>query len=269
MHAPAAPQVGVAPVQVEHVPPAEPQAAFAVPARQIPRSVSQQPPLHGVCVTPPQSALQTWVVVLHAVSAGQSVAELHPHAPVCATHAEPVRLPVQSTQDPELPHWVMLVPGAHEPFAPQQPAAHAAFAEQVSVQSPVARLQPALVEGHSAFVVQPHWPPPATASQVLPLVPAPKVVLQSEQRPPLFPHTAALVPARHVPFAAAEQQPPLQVWVELHAVVHVLLVGSQAWPEGQSAAVRQPHLLGADVAPAAPGMHADPPVAPVHATHAP
>jgi hypothetical protein len=50
------------------------------------------------------------------------------------------------------------------------------------------------------------------------------------------------VPALQVPLVAAEQQPPLQAWVELQAVVHLLVVASQAYPVGQSVAELHPHF---------------------------
>lgn len=175
-------------------PPPAPHAAFVAPARQIPRDVSQQPPLQDVWIRPPQAALQTWVAVLQAMSAGQSADVLQPHDRVWATHAEPFEFPVQSRQEPEPPHWVTLVPGAHEPLAPQQPTAHGLFAEHVSVQRPVDRLQPALVDGHSAFAKHPHWPPPDTDSQDSPLVPAVNPAVQLAQTTPLFPQAAAFVP---------------------------------------------------------------------------
>ena len=65
-----------------------------------------------------------------------------------------------------------------------------------------------------------------------------QLVAQSAQTPPV-PHAIVVVPAAHVPFFAAEQQPPLHACVEEHAVVQAWVVVSQACLVGQSAAVLQ------------------------------
>ena len=62
--------------------------------------------------------------------------------------------------------------------------------------------------------------------------------VQSEQTP-LAPQSVLAVPPTQVP--SDEQQPPLQVCVEEHVVVQVLLLASHACPVGQSLAVMQPH----------------------------
>jgi hypothetical protein len=76
--------------------PSPPHASFARPATHSPASGSQQPPLHGLFVAPPQEVPQVCVDVLHAFPAGQSACELHPHAPL--THVVPAVLPAQLTQ---------------------------------------------------------------------------------------------------------------------------------------------------------------------------
>jgi len=71
--------------------------------------VEQHPPLHSV-EPAPHAAEHTWLVVLHAWFAGQSVAALQPHDPF-ARHADPAGLPVQSEHTvPLAPHWAWLVP---------------------------------------------------------------------------------------------------------------------------------------------------------------
>jgi len=94
--------------------------------------------------------------------------------------------------------------------------------------------QPCAPEPQSDTVVQPHWPPPVTASQACPWV-LPEQLLQLL---PLFPQAFADVPAVHDPLL---QHPPLHADVPLHAVVHTPLL-PQAVFAGQSAALRQPHV---------------------------
>jgi hypothetical protein len=62
---------------------------------------------------------------------------------------------------------------------------------------------------------------------------------------PELPHAVVVVPAWHVPPLAAEQQPPLHGWFELHAVVHLPVDASHASCAGQSAALVQPHTFDA------------------------
>jgi hypothetical protein len=188
---------------------------------------------------------------------------LHPHASVEAMQTVPAAFTGQVTQAPDPPHAVLLVPGWHDAPEPQQPAEQGdAGSEHVKVHRSVVVLQPALFAGQLAAVVQPHWPPPVVGSHVLPLVAAVKPAVQLAQRPPVLPHSGAPVPGWHVPAVAAEQHPVLQVWVELHAVVHVLVVVSHAWSTGQSEGVRQPQALDG-----VPGRQADPLALPVHVAH--
>ncbi len=56
------------------------------------------------------------------------------------------------------------------------------------------------------------------------------------------------MPARQVPFAAAEQQPPLQAEEVSQAVPQVWVAALQACPVGQSAAALQPHRLAGEPA---------------------
>jgi hypothetical protein len=84
-------------------PPLEPQAALLVPATHMP--AEQQPPLQPVWFAPPQLVLHVWVLVLHVLPPGQSVARVQPQAP--ATQALPVRLPTQETHElPRVPQAV-------------------------------------------------------------------------------------------------------------------------------------------------------------------
>jgi len=92
------------------------------------------------------------------------------------------------------------------------------------------------------------------------VAPAGQVAVQLVQTP-LAPHAVAEVPAEQVPPVAAEQQPPLHVWVEEHAVVHAPVAVSQACPAGQSVATAQPHLPLA--------RHAVPEALPAQETQAP
>lgn len=238
-------------VQFAHDP-AAPHAPGAVPATHC--EPLQQPLLHAVCVAPPHAVLHVCVVVLHELPLGQSADALHPHASVDAMQTEPAAFPAQVTQAPDPPHEVLLVPGRHDPPDPQQPAVQGeAGSEHENVQRSVVVLHPALLAGQLAVVVQPHCPPPVVGSHALPLVPAVKPAVQLAHRPPLLPHAVVPVPAWHVPPVAAEQHPPLHDCVELHDVVHVLVVVSHASSAGQSEAVRQPHVLDA-----VPGTHAEP-----------
>jgi hypothetical protein len=96
------------PVQTRQVPLA-PHASGPVPGRHV--VPLQQPPLQAVCDAPPHVVLHWCVVVSQASPTRQSLATLHPHAIVCATHAEPTVFPVQSTHAPNAPHATGLVPG--------------------------------------------------------------------------------------------------------------------------------------------------------------
>jgi hypothetical protein len=71
------------PAQLTHIAPLAPHAPFARPVAQVLLAPSQQPPLHGWVAE--QAIVQAWVAVLHDWPAGQSAAELQPHAPL--THA--------------------------------------------------------------------------------------------------------------------------------------------------------------------------------------
>jgi hypothetical protein len=240
------PHVGVACVHTAQFPPLAPHAVFDAPAPHCPVVPSQQPPLQPVWLAPPHAAPHVWVDVSHAWPAGQSVAALHPHERVAATHAVPVALPAQLTHVPDPPHAVSLVPGRHEPADPQQPAWHGApGTAHVNVQSPVFTSHPALLGGQSTDPAQPHWPPPLTASHAPPLVPAAKPAVHDAHVPPLLPHAVVPVPAPQVPPVAAEQHPPLHGWAVLQLVVHACLATSHAMSGGQSAAVVHPPLPSA------------------------
>lgn len=66
------------------------------------------------------------------------------------------------------------------------------------------------------------------------------LVVQSAQTP-LMPHPAGLVPATHMPFIAAEQQPVLQGVLTLQLALHTWVPVLQAVLLGQSAELLQPH----------------------------
>jgi hypothetical protein len=189
---------------------------------------SQQPPLQAVSLAPPHAAPHVCVDVLHAWPAAQSDAALQPQTRVPGMQWGPAGFPVQSTQAPVPPHTVSLVPGRHVEPVPQQPELHGAPVEHAKVHSPVATLHPALVEGQSPATPHPHWPPPATGSQTLPLAPAAKPAVHEAHKPPLLPHAMVAVPAWHVPPEAAEQQPSWQGCAVLQVVVHACVVVSHA-----------------------------------------
>ena len=70
--------------------------------------------------------------------------------------------------------------------------------------------------------------------------PAVELVQSPQTACPVSAQSAEVFPGAQVPLVAAEQQPPLQGWVELQAVVQVWVVRLQALPVGQSAAALQP-----------------------------
>jgi hypothetical protein len=122
VHAPPEPQVGVPPEQPMHTAPVAPQAPFAVPATHWPAVASQHPPLQAESSAPPQAAPQVCVVTLHACPPAQSVAAVQPHASVPGMQCGLPVWPVQSTQEPDPPQAMSLVPGRQVPPVPQQPA---------------------------------------------------------------------------------------------------------------------------------------------------
>jgi hypothetical protein len=102
-----------------HAPPELPHALGVAPAPHVP--LSQQPPLHAWLAE--HVVVHACVLPSHAWSLGQSVAALHPHAPV-ARHAEPDEFEAQLTHMPPVaPHAVCAVPAAHVPLS-QQPPLH-------------------------------------------------------------------------------------------------------------------------------------------------
>ncbi len=88
-------------------PPPEPQAMVAVPALQTP--ALQQPPLQVWVIE--QTVVHFLVLASHAISAGQSAATLQPQAP--AMHCEPLLLPAQLAQRPEVPQSPLVTPVTH------------------------------------------------------------------------------------------------------------------------------------------------------------
>lgn len=156
---------------------------------------------------------------VHAV---QSPSPEHPHchAPPTDTHRVPPAAghAAQSTQVPDEPQVASASPLMQWPPEQQNP----------SLQLPSL---PAVL----------HWSAQAPARQVG--VPALHVT-----HTPLAPQATFAVPTTHVPPVAAEQQPPLQLRVELQDVVQVWVDRSHAAPAsvavaaGQSVVALQPQL---------------------------
>jgi hypothetical protein len=134
---------------------------------------------------------------------------------------------VQSTQVPLVPQVVFAVPAMQIPLlvAEQQPVGQGVLESQARTQRWVVVSQAAVVEGQLAMVLHPHCPPPVTATQMFPAVPAVYSAGQSRQAPPSLPQAVLAVPAAQVPLS---QQPPLQGWFTLQVVVQVWVVVSQA-----------------------------------------
>ena len=169
------------------------------------------------------------------------------------TQTCPLLLAVQSEHVPLAPHALFAVPGKQVLVVEEQhPAGQSTVELQANTQSLVVLLQELAVFGQSLMLLQPHCPPPVTAMQESPAVPAANRVAQLAQSPPLFPQVPSAVPALQVPLVAAVQQPSLQGWVELQLVVHWCVVVLQAVPLGQSLTLLQPHApLARQAVPAA------------------
>jgi len=163
--------------------PLKPQLATWVPSTQWPAVVAlQQKPLPQV---PLPALLQASV-----------------QAPMAA-----LQVGLSSLQDaqtaPVLPQFEFAVPTRQVPLAAaeQQPPLQAWFWLQAVVHRWVVVLQE-YCAAQSVAALQPQAP----ATQMWPLL----LAEQFRHRPPAAPHVVAAVPARQVPLAAAEQQPPLQ-----------------------------------------------------------
>jgi hypothetical protein len=243
---------GVEPVQTAQVPEL-PHAPAVLPVTQWP--VEQQEPLLQVPLPgEPHTSVQ-----LVPLQVG-----LSPEQPV---HTPPVE-----------PQALLAVPATHTPVLmpdgmEQQPPLHGMAAEHAVVQVCVLMLQ-VPVPGQSLLPLQPHLPPPVTASQTLPV----DALAQLAHSPPVEPQLLLAVPIWQVPVTAALQQPPLHGCVELHEVVHTWLTVSQAFPAGQSPAPKQPHtpvarqacpLLSPLQSMQVPPPVATPQWAPSMSTHAP
>ncbi len=103
--------------------------------------------------------------------------------------------------------------------------------------------------------VQPHLPPPVVVTHRSPtLLPA-----QLVHDPPEAPHASGAVPAWHVPAppSSSAQQPVLQGWLALHALVHVWVVVLHDSLTGQSVGPLHPH---APTGPEPEITHAEPTV---------
>ncbi len=180
------------------------------PAEQVPPL--QHPPLHAVVPAP--HALPHWFVdLLHAwpallpLAAGQSVAELHPQAPL--TQLEPAPFPEHVAHVPDVPHAAgLLAPLTHALPEQQKPPLH--------VPLPAA----------------PHADVHAPPMQVG--VPAP----HTAHARPLVPHAPLPLPATHVP---ALQHPSPQGCdaSQPAAMMHAPLM--HVMGSGQSLSLVQPH----------------------------
>jgi hypothetical protein len=136
------------------------------------------------------------------------------------------------------PQRASVLPATHVPPL-QQPPLQATVDEHVVSHAFVVALQFTFAGQSVDAVWHPHIPPMPVVA-VTHAVPA-LTPEQLVQTPPVEPHAPAASPVVHVPPVAAEQQPPLQACVELHAVVQVL-VASHACPSGQSVAVWHPQI---------------------------
>jgi hypothetical protein len=177
----------------------------------------------------PHTAPHVDVARSHAWWAGQSAGPLHPQTP--PTHADPAALAAQLVQLG--PHASDCVSATH-----------------------------ALATQH---VVAPHVPSPASPHAAVHVPAAPHVGVppaQAAHAAPELPHAPLAFPPAHWP-AVGSQHPLLHAVSAAppHAVPHVCVVVSHAWPLAQSVAALQPH---ASVA----GMHTVPLALPVQSTQA-
>jgi hypothetical protein len=194
--------------------------------------------------------------VLHAVLAGQSAVTLQPQPP--AMHCEPLGLPTQLAQMPELPQVPCALPGWQVPpdADEQQPPLQVCVELHEVVQRLLLVLH-AWLSGQSAARLQPQVP---VARQAEPLT----LPTQLWHTVPAAPHCACVLPIAHMPLDADEQHAPLHACVELHCVLHACVVVLHASELGQSLAIAQPQLP-----PFAPPMHDEPIALPAQLTHAP
>jgi hypothetical protein len=192
--------------------PERPQAGRVSPTAQTPKL--QQPPLHG---SPDEHAVPHMPVeVSQASSVGQSVAIAQPQTPV-DRQALPDEPPGQKPHvPPSMPQARGDEPVAHMPEL-QQPPLHGWLPEHVVVHVPLLVSHASSV-GQSVATAQPHVPLERHA--VPELLPEHEVHML-----PAAPHAVGAPPGAHVP---ALQQPPLHVWVDVHAVVHFWVVVSHA-----------------------------------------
>ena len=217
--------------------PERPHAGRVSPGAHTPEL--QQPPLQG---SPEEHVVPHIPVdVSQASSVGQSVAIAQPQSPV-DRQALPDEPPRQKPQvPPSIPQARGDVPAAHMPEL-QQPPLHGWLPEHVLVHTPLL-VSHASSAGQSVAMAQPHVPLERHAVPELP--PAHEV-----QVPPAAPHAVCAVPGAHVP---ALQQPPLHVWVDVHAVVHLWVAVSHASSVGQSVGTAQPPPVSASPAPVSVG----------------
>jgi hypothetical protein len=153
---------------------------------------------------------------------------------------------VQSEQTPFEPHAESAPPCWQVPLvaAEQHPPLHGVPFPHATVHVPF--VHASRTAGQSKELPHPHWPPPFVASHLWPVL----AVAQLAQVPPVLPQAPSAVPSVQVPPLAAEQQPPLQGETALQAAEQRRVCASQACPDGQSLALRQPHE-----SPPLPTMH--------------
>ncbi len=137
------------------------------------------------------------VPLLQASPCGQSEGPLQPHDPF--TQAWPFGFAVQSTQAPPEPQEVAVVPATHMFPWQQEPGPHGVRSVHIAVHMP--DVQVGVVPLHAAHAK------------------------------PVAPHLSFAVPGWQ---CIPSQQPPLQGELAEQFGEHWCVVGSQAWPVGQS-----------------------------------
>jgi hypothetical protein len=172
--------------QARQAPPLVPHADVVLPATHVP--LAQQPPLQRLV----ELHAEVQVPLLHAMSAGQSLAALQPQTPL-DRHTWPAPLVAQLTQAaPPVPQ-VVVPEGWQLPLLSQQPLGQLVA---LHTQAPFTQARPL---GQAALVV------PQTQMPLLQVSPA---GAQVRQATPLVPQAnGSLVPATQV---VPLQQPPLQ-----------------------------------------------------------
>jgi hypothetical protein len=198
-------------VQSTHAAPAAPQVVTAVSLdAHVP--LLQHDELHGAPVEQVDVHVFGVPAPLQALSAGQSVAEAHPHAPppVIATHAVPAPSPTQVVHDPPFePHTPCAVPSTHV-VPVQHPPLQVSPPVQVVEQVWFDVLH-ACPLGQSLCVLHPQLSVERHTGVLVPV--------QTAHAPPPVPHAPFPVPATHTPLVS--QHPVLHSAPGEHAVWQV------------------------------------------------